>query len=302
MLYAVVKAQENCSKKQEDTVPTDHCSSGATQKMDLMLPDEERKGVLCFIVLKEGTCAISAVSFYPCHMNWEHCHCSCLSLSSPGLLFGSKQCRWKRHRTQDPYAMHKHVSCWRRKAQLAICLHFFSHREEGLQMGWGLRHRLQSCLWGQKGTCQRWGTIAVWNSSKVQLLPCIKTEPFLHLEAVFLEKSSVQKPTPVPSPRTPSKSPRHHPLHPEFGLQSAVAALASHILQWHLWYSWQSLGEIRINLTKSSSIHRQEDPMGEPWSGSWCFRWNQAGSTREWHAQGQVLIPCHSWPLGVQSC
>jgi len=69
MLYAVLKAQENCSKKQEDTVPTDHCSSGATQKMDLMLLDEERKDVLCFIVLKEGTRAISAVSFFPCHMN-----------------------------------------------------------------------------------------------------------------------------------------------------------------------------------------------------------------------------------------
>lgn len=123
----------------------------------------------CFVFYRSKgryTCHFSS-EIFPCHMNWEHCHCSCPSLSSPGLLFGSKQCRWKRHQTQDPYAMHKHVSCWRRKAQLAICLHFFSHGEEGLQMGWGLRHRLQSCLWGQKGTCQRWGTIAVWNSSKV---------------------------------------------------------------------------------------------------------------------------------------
>lgn len=69
MLCTVVKAQESCSKKQEDTVPADHRSSGATQKMDLMLLDEERGGVLCFIVLKEDTGAISAVSFFPCHMN-----------------------------------------------------------------------------------------------------------------------------------------------------------------------------------------------------------------------------------------
>lgn len=67
MLCVVVKAQENCSKKKEDTVPADHRSSEATQKMDLMLLDEERGGILCFIVLKEDTGAISAVSFFLCH-------------------------------------------------------------------------------------------------------------------------------------------------------------------------------------------------------------------------------------------
>lgn len=244
MLCAVVKAQGNCSKKKEDTVPADHPPSGATQKMDLMLLDEERGGVLCFIVLKEDTGAISAVSFFPCRMNWEQLHRSCPSLSSPGLLFSSKQCRWKCHQTQDLslYAMHKRVML--EEGGPACHLPAFL-RTQGGGIADGLRNRLQSCLWAQKGTCQRWGTIAVWNSSKVQLLSCIKTGPFLHLKAVFLEKSSIQKPTQ-----------RHH-AHPARAPDTTLLHLGFS-LQWQLWPHIFSSGTCAITWWNQNKSHQKQ--------------------------------------------